>query len=50
VILAVLLIYQTATTWPGFIIIATGIPVYFIWRSVGKAMPSPGSDSPLDEG
>ena len=49
VILAVLLIYQTATTWPGFIIIATGIPVYFIWRSVGKAMPSPGSDSGLDE-
>ncbi|HYV07790.1 MAG TPA: amino acid permease [Blastocatellia bacterium] len=39
VILAVLLIYQTATTWPGFIIIATGIPVYFVWRKVGKAMP-----------
>ena len=40
VILAVLLIYQTATTWPGFIIIATGIPVYFIWRKVGEAMPT----------
>ena len=39
VILAVLLIYQTATTWPGFIIIATGIPVYFIWRKIG--VPSP---------
>jgi basic amino acid/polyamine antiporter, APA family len=39
VILAVLLIYQTATTWPGFIIIATGIPVYFIWRKVGVASP-----------
>ena len=38
-ILIVLLIYQTATTWPGFIIIATGIPVYFIWRRVGQAMP-----------
>jgi len=38
VILAVLLIYQTATTWPGFIIIATGIPVYFIWKNVGKPM------------
>lgn len=35
VILVVLLIYQTATTWPGFIIIATGVPVYFIWRKVG---------------
>ena len=39
VILAILLIYQTATTWPGFIIIATGIPVYFIWRKVGVASP-----------
>jgi APA family basic amino acid/polyamine antiporter len=43
VILAVLLIYQTATTWPGFIIIATGIPVYFIWRKVG--VPSPEQDT-----
>jgi APA family basic amino acid/polyamine antiporter len=43
VILAVLLIYQTATTWPGFIIIATGIPVYFIWRRVG--VPSPEQDT-----
>ena len=39
VILTVLLVYQTATTWPGFIIIATGIPVYFIWRKFGQAMP-----------
>ena len=39
VILGVLLIYQTATTWPGFIIIATGIPVYFIWRKVGVPAP-----------
>jgi len=44
VILAVLLIYQTATTWPGFIIIATGVPVYFIWRKVGEAMPEPDSE------
>ena len=43
VILAVLLIYQTATTWPGLIIIATGIPVYFIWRKVG--VPSPEQDT-----
>jgi basic amino acid/polyamine antiporter, APA family len=49
VILAVLLIYQTATTWPGFVIIATGIPVYFIWRSVGRAMPAHASDSPVDD-
>src|SRR5262249_45705002 len=31
-ILAVLFIYQTATTWPGLVIIATGVPVYFLWR------------------
>jgi len=49
VILLVLLIYQTAATWPGFIIIATGIPVYFIWRSVGKSMPTTGSESPMDD-
>jgi APA family basic amino acid/polyamine antiporter len=46
VILVVLLIYQTATTWPGFIIIATGIPVFFIWRSVGKPMPT--AESPTE--
>src|SRR5207244_12594894 len=39
VILVVLFIYQTKTTWPGLIIIATGVPVYFIWRKVG--VPSP---------
>jgi APA family basic amino acid/polyamine antiporter len=39
IVLIVLLVYQTATTWPGFIIIATGIPVYFIWRKFGQPMP-----------
>jgi APA family basic amino acid/polyamine antiporter len=38
VILLVLFIYQTATTWPGLIIVITGIPVYFIWRRVGVPM------------
>jgi len=37
VILVVLFIYQTAATWPGLIIILTGLPVYFIWRKVGVA-------------
>lgn len=32
IILAVLFIYQTATTWPGLVIVLTGIPVYFLWR------------------
>jgi APA family basic amino acid/polyamine antiporter len=38
VILVVLFIYQTATTWPGLAIIATGVPVYFLWRKSGVAV------------
>ena len=38
-ILVALFIYQSATTWPGLIIVATGVPVYFVWRHVG--VPSP---------
>jgi APA family basic amino acid/polyamine antiporter len=37
VILVVLFIYQTATTWPGLVIIATGVPVYFFWRKSSVA-------------
>ena len=32
VILAVLLLYLTSTTWPGLLIVLTGIPVYLLWR------------------
>ncbi len=32
VILTVLLLYLTSTTWPGLLIVLTGIPVYFLWR------------------
>ena len=45
VILIVLFAYQTATTWPGLIIVLTGIPAYFIWKKVGTAMPEEGSMS-----
>ena len=31
-ILAVLLVYRPDTTWPGFIIVLVGLPVYFLWR------------------
>src|ERR1700720_3856307 len=31
VILLVLFIYQTTTTWPGLIIVLTGVPIYFLW-------------------
>lgn len=40
VILIILFLYQTATTWPGLIIVLTGIPVYFIWRKLGVPMES----------
>jgi APA family basic amino acid/polyamine antiporter len=45
VILTVLFIYQTATTWPGLIIVITGIPVYFLWSKLGTPMADEGSIS-----
>ena len=33
VILVVLFVYQTTATWPGLLIVLTGVPVYFIWRN-----------------
>ena len=39
VILAVLFIYQTTETWPGLIIVLTGVPVYFIWRKTSERQP-----------
>jgi APA family basic amino acid/polyamine antiporter len=31
-ILVVLLLYRTSTTWPGLLIVLTGIPVYLFWN------------------
>src|SRR5881394_3680343 len=42
VILVVLFIYQTATTWPGLIIVLSGVPIYFLWR---KSAAGPPADS-----
>jgi len=39
VILGVLFIYQTATTWPGLLIVLTGVPVYFFWRKSNAEAP-----------
>jgi APA family basic amino acid/polyamine antiporter len=42
VILVVLFMYQTATTWPGLMIVLTGVPVYFLWKVLGtKPQPAP---------
>jgi APA family basic amino acid/polyamine antiporter len=35
VIVVVLLLYRTQTSWPGLVIVLTGIPVYFLWRRRG---------------
>jgi APA family basic amino acid/polyamine antiporter len=37
VILVVLILYLTSTTWPGLLIVLTGIPVYLLWRTRGRA-------------
>ena len=39
VILVVLFVYQTATTWPGLIIVLTGVPVYIAWKFLHKSQP-----------
>jgi APA family basic amino acid/polyamine antiporter len=49
VILIVLFMYQTATTWPGLVIVLTGIPVYFIWKRYGVAMPDTQGESAIPE-
>src|SRR5216117_4207500 len=36
VILLVLFIYQTATTWPGLLIVISGVPIYLFWKLARK--------------
>jgi basic amino acid/polyamine antiporter, APA family len=40
VILVVLFVYQTTATWPGLLIVLTGVPVYFIWKSLSAKQSS----------
>jgi len=41
-IMAVLILYKTRTTWPGLVIVLTGLPVYLLWRrSLGHRSPAP---------
>jgi APA family basic amino acid/polyamine antiporter len=40
VILIVLFMYQTTTTWPGLIIVLSGVPIYFLWRKSNAGAPS----------
>jgi APA family basic amino acid/polyamine antiporter len=45
VILTVLFLYQPATSWPGLIIVLTGVPIYFLWKFFGqRPAPTTGAD------
>jgi APA family basic amino acid/polyamine antiporter len=39
VIVLMLFIAKPKTTLPGLVIVATGFPVYFLWRRVGVPLP-----------
>jgi len=39
-IMLVLLAYRVQTTWPGLVIVLTGVPVYFFWKFFGKQSTS----------
>jgi len=41
----ILLIYRTETTWPGLLIVLTGIPVYLLWRRSGGPATDSGNPS-----
>jgi APA family basic amino acid/polyamine antiporter len=43
VIMTVLFLYKTRTTWPGLVIILAGIPVYLVWRRWDGPGPAPDS-------
>jgi APA family basic amino acid/polyamine antiporter len=32
VLIGVLVVYRQETTWPGLVLVALGVPVYFLWR------------------
>ena len=34
-----LLLVKPVYTWPGLIIVLSGIPVYFVWRLTVRPMP-----------
>jgi APA family basic amino acid/polyamine antiporter len=35
-----LLRYKPQYTWPGLIIVLVGIPVYLLWKQIGKNSPA----------
>jgi basic amino acid/polyamine antiporter, APA family len=39
VLIAILLTTSPKTTWPGYALVLTGVPVYFAWRRRGRETP-----------
>jgi hypothetical protein len=37
VLMVILLANNPKTTWPGYLLVATGVPVYFLWKRRGVA-------------
>jgi APA family basic amino acid/polyamine antiporter len=52
IIVLVLITYKTQTTWPGFLIVLAGVPVYFLWRKKAATSlpPAPNSDPAPEPG
>jgi APA family basic amino acid/polyamine antiporter len=41
VIMAVLVAYRSETTWPGLVIVLSGLPAYWIWTRLGAPAKDP---------
>jgi APA family basic amino acid/polyamine antiporter len=40
-----LLVYRTETTWPGLLLVMTGLPVYGLWRRFGSSQDETAGDA-----
>ena len=38
-IMLVLIVYKTQTTWPGLLLVLSGLPVYLLWQKIGAMRP-----------
>lgn len=45
-IMLVLLLYRTDTSWPGLLIVLTGVPVYFFWSKSHRMAKSDANSGP----
>ena len=41
-IMLVLLAYRAQTTWPGLVIVLTGVPIYFLWKKTNQSRSGTG--------